>query len=224
MKTVRIGLLLLAGAALAGLAAVLLRLIPAAVPASAALRAQGVLIDPGHGGFDVGAIGANGSEEDKLNLSVALALQEALAERDIPAVLTRTGHDALGQSKEEDMQARADMIKTSSAAVLVSIHMNSFPDDPTVFGPQVFYQRSSSVGEGFASALQPFLNDCSGGSRKPAAQGLMVLRAAEGVLPGVLVECGFISNPEEEEKLNDPAYQKKLAQAIAEGIAGYCGE
>ena len=223
MKKTRIGLLLLLSALVAGLLVFLLGRYSVHVPAANLLSIEGVLIDPGHGGFDVGAIGVNGSHEDKLNLAFSKALQEALIERGIPAMLLRPDDNALGETKEEDMQTRADAIKNSKAAALVSIHMNSFPDDPEVFGPQVFFQRSSRQGETFAEALQPYLNDVSGGRRKPNSQGLMVLRAAEGVLPGVLVECGFLSNEKEAAMLSDPAYQKAFTEALAEGIMAYFG-
>lgn len=191
-------------------------------PAAAILTEQGVLIDPGHGGFDVGAIGVSGSEEDKLNLEMAQALKQELESRGIPAELLRPTQEALAQTKEADMEARAQAIRESTAAVLISLHMNSFPQDASVHGPQVFYQQDSHIGQDFASVLQPYLNDVANGTRKPAAQRLIVLSAAEGVLPGVLVECGFLTNAEEEENLKKPGYRKRFAAALADGIQAYC--
>jgi len=185
-----------------------------------ALSERGVLIDAGHGGADVGALGVSGAEEDKLNLSVAQLLKEELEQRGIPVAMTRETHDALAETKDGDMQTRAEIIGSSDAAVFVSIHMNSFPDDPGVWGPQVFYQRDSRTGEAFAKAIQPFLNEVTGGTRKPNSMGLFVLKAAS--MPAVLVECGFLSNAEEEQKLQDEQHQKKLVKAIVDGIEAYC--
>ncbi|MDD3919705.1 MAG: N-acetylmuramoyl-L-alanine amidase [Eubacteriales bacterium] len=192
-------------------------------PAAATLVTGGILIDPGHGGADVGATGANGSVEADMNLAVAQKLKLELESRGIPVTLTRETPDALGDSKEADMKKRGKLIQTSTAAAFVSIHMNSYPEDPAVSGPQVFYDKSSVIGKDFANAMQPYLNKATGGTRKPNSLGLFVLQAAEGVMPGVLVECGFLTNPTEEQKLLDEDYQNTLAVAIADGILAYCG-
>ncbi len=178
-----------------------------------------VLIDAGHGGFDVGATGVSGVTEQQLNLQVAQQLQQVLQNRGIPCYMTRTDEGALGKSKDEDMRNRAQIIYESPATVMVSIHMNAFSQDSTVSGPQVFYQEGSREGEKLAGIIQSQLNEL-GGSRQCSANDLMVLRA--GNAPAVLVECGFISNPDEEAKLRDSRYQKKLAKAIADGLEAYC--
>lgn len=98
-------------------------------------KAFSVLIDAGHGGFDVGATGVSGVSEQLLNLQVAQQLKQVLEDRGIECYMTRTDERALGQSKDEDMQNRAQMIYKSPATVMVSIHMNSFPQDSTVSGP-----------------------------------------------------------------------------------------
>ncbi|MBR0026280.1 MAG: N-acetylmuramoyl-L-alanine amidase [Clostridia bacterium] len=189
--------------------------------ASKAHLSDGVLIDPGHGGEDVGAIAPNsGVYEDKLNLEVSLALQAELDTRGAEAELTRKDGNALGETKDLDMQERARLIGESESGVMVSIHMNSFPADPNVWGPQVFYQEGSSTGRALAECIQKELNKVTGGTRKTSADNLFVLRAAQ--VPAVLVECGFLTNPEEDQKLQDPEYQRLIANAIAEGIADYC--
>ena len=177
-----------------------------------------VLVDAGHGGFDVGAVGVSGSHEQALNLQVALALERELELRGIPTTMTRIDEGALGQNKSDDMEKRAAKIRGSRAAVTVSIHMNSFAQDSTVAGPQVFYQEGSTRGEALAAIVQDKLN-ALGGSRRHSPNDLMVLRA--GQAPAILVECGFLSNPEEEGKLMTEKYQKKLAAAIADGLEAW---
>lgn len=189
--------------------------------ASSARLSDGVLIDPGHGGDDVGAIApGSGVHEDTLNLAVSLALADELSARGTDAPLTRSDDNALGETKELDMQKRARIIGERSGGVMVSIHMNSFPSDSAVWGPQVFYQEGSASGRALADAIQARLNAMTGGTRKSSADNLYVLRAAN--VPAVLVECGFLTNPAEDSKLQQADYQQELAKAIADGIADYC--
>lgn len=184
--------------------------------------AKGVLIDPGHGGADVGAVApGSGIYEAEVNLSMAYALKAALNEQGVePVTLTRIDGDALGPTKDEDMEERARIIRESEAAAIVSIHMNSFTD-PAVWGPQVFYDADSPGGKRLAYAIQKRLNDATGGSRRPQTQRLIVLRAAN--VPAVLVECGFLTNPEEDKKLQDPEYQALISRAVAQGVLDCAG-
>lgn len=184
---------------------------------------KGVLIDPGHGGGDVGAVAPNsGVQESELNLAVSIALKEELIERGVKNVdLTRSDADALGPTKDEDMQERARIISSTDAAIMVSIHMNSFPSDPEVKGPQVFYQTGDTVSQQLAQVIQKRLNDAAGTSREIRQMDLFVLRNA--TVPAVLVECGFLTNAEEDKLLQQEDYQHVIADAIADGIADYCG-
>ena len=186
-------------------------------------KAEGltVLIDAGHGGFDVGAVGVSGTQEQLLNLEIARTLERELELRGVPYTMTRTDEAALGRNKSDDMANRAAMIRQSSAKIMVSIHMNTFAQDSTVSGPQVFYQEGSTRGESLAAAVQAKLN-ALGGKRSHSSNDLMVLRA--GNAPAILVECGFISNPEEEALLREDGYQKKLAAAIADGLEAWWQE
>jgi len=86
------------------------------------------------------------------------------------------------------------------------------------------FQKGSAASRALADALQPHLSEAAGTDRLPMEQNLIVLRAAEGVLPAALIECGFLSNPEEEKLLQSDAYQKRFVRAIADGIAEFCGE
>lgn len=193
-----------------------------ATPALSVNLTAGVLIDPGHGGADVGAISpVSGAHEAPLNLEMALALKAALEKQDVgPVTLTRADENALGPTKDADMEERSRIIRETDAALMVSIHMNSFTD-PEVWGPQVFYDAESAGGKRLAQAIQNRLNEATGGTRSPRTQGLIVLRAAS--VPAVLVECGFLTNPEEDQKLRDGEYQAMIAEAIALGILDFGG-
>lgn len=177
----------------------------------------GVLIDPGHGGDDVGAIApASGAHEAPLNLAVANALAEQLRQRGVYAELTRKDDNALGSTKDADMQARGATIASTDCGVMISIHMNSFPDDTSVCGPQVFYQQGDRESERLANIIQDKLNSFSGGSRRPLEYDLFVLRSAK--VPAVLIECGFLTNADEDAKLQTAEYQQGLAKAVADAI------
>lgn len=104
--------------------------------------ADGVVIDPGHGGADPGAIAPNtGALESDMNLRMAQALVDELNARGIPTKMTRAGYGAIGDTKEEDMAQRRTLINGSGCAALVSIHMNAFPDDSSVWGPRCSIRR-----------------------------------------------------------------------------------
>jgi N-acetylmuramoyl-L-alanine amidase len=150
---------------------------------------------------------------------VSQRLSQVLKEAGIAVTMTRQNSSALGSTKDQDMNERARLISVSTASLLISIHMNSFPSDSSVWGPQVFYQAGSREGEKLANKIQQELNEATGGKRQAASNDLMVLRA--GKAPAVLVECGFISNPQEEQKLGTEDYQLLIAQAIARGIKEY---
>lgn len=190
-----------------------------------------ILIDPGHGDTDVGTIGAlTGCYEKDINLTIALKLKTALEEKGVTVRMTRADDAPLGpadegdiaQRKENDMQARENIIAEAGANLLVSIHQNAF-EDPEVRGPQVFFLKynDKSYGVEFAQAIQDALNaqilqemprDISYGNWRLLKQGSQ---------PGCIVECGFLSNPEEELLLLDDAYQDKLVMAITAGIEAY---
>lgn len=221
MQRPRLAVVLLCGLLAVGIALGVYFTVFAAPALSVNLEA-GVLIDPGHGGADVGAISpVSGAHEAPINLEMSLALKEALDRQDIgPVSLTRTDQHALGPTKDEDMQERSRIIRETSAALMVSIHMNSFTD-PDVWGPQVFYDADSTAGRQLAQAIQNRLNQATGGTRQPLTLQLIVLRAAN--VPAVLVECGFLTNPEEEQKLRTADYQALIAEAITLGILDFGG-
>ena len=183
----------------------------------------GVVIDAGHGGADPGAISTiSGAHEDDMNLRVAEALETELESRGILVFMTRSDGEAVGATKQDDMAFRREFTNSSGAAAFVSIHMNSFPDNPSVWGPQVFYDENSASSRAFAAIIQDKLNAITGGARQISADDLYVLR--EAPMPAVLIECGFLSNRAETELLCDPQYQDKLACIIYAAVTDALSE
>lgn len=198
----------------------------AAVTASQLSRDPVIVIDPGHGGEDPGMLGVGGLKEKGINLAVAWKLKEILQEQGFSVVMTREedtclcGEDARNK-KAQDMQKRIAIIEEASPLLTVSIHQNSY-QDPEVFGPQVFYYTDSAEGEALAGFLQEELNQGLSIKRPRKEKGnktYYLLKKSKGVL--AIVECGFLTNPEEAALLQEEKYQKKVAEAIARGIGRY---
>jgi len=172
-----------------------------------------ILIDAGHGGFDTGAVSAfSGKCESDINLSVAQKLGDILAEKGCTVEYTRSSASALADTKEEDMALRSQQIALLNDGCMVSIHMNAFTA-AAVWGPQIFYQEGAQESKLLALQIQKKLNQFTGGTRKAQAADFLVLRFA--TQPAVLIECGFMTNAAEEEKLLDEDYQQEMARAIA---------
>ena len=182
-----------------------------------------VIIDPGHGGADAGAIGGSGTLEKDLNLALARELALRFEEAGIPVLLTRdtdelvlhAGEDVAGKRKQKDLYNRAAIANRYPNATLISIHMNAYPVSK-YRGLQVYYNKNSTesallarrITDRVKAELDPVY------TRVPNFRGeeLYLLSHAEG--RAVLVECGFLSNPEEEAKLLEKDYQKKLSFCI----------
>ena len=180
-----------------------------------------IVLDAGHGGWDPGKTGTGGANEKELNLAVVGKLAEYLEQGGAEVILTRESDDALGEGKRTDMAERRRIANESGADILVSIHQNAFPS-AKVRGAQVFYHNSSGNGKVLAECVQESLRHRVDGSNNRQAKedkDYYILRTTE--FPAVLVECGFLSNAEEEKLLNDATYQEKLAWAIYCGILDY---
>lgn len=185
-----------------------------------------IVLDPGHGGSDPGMIGIDGLEEKGINLSVSLLLKEKLEERGYTVVLTRETdkglYDESAQNKKaQDMQRRIALIDETAPVLTVSIHQNSY-HDPSVKGPQVFYYETSGEGKELAADLQESLNTLPEVERPREIKGnttYYLLKRSKGIL--VIAECGFLTNPQEAELLQKEEYQKKVADALADGIEKY---
>lgn len=184
-----------------------------------------IVIDPGHGGFDPGKVGAAQSLEKDINLSIARKLSDMLAESGYTVYMTRTEDEALCQGNESskkmaDMKNRVAVIEEVKPALAVSIHQNSYSAGTK--GAQVFYHSDSEEGKRLAGILQQTIKETVGDDNhrvEKANESYYMLR--EVTCPLVIVECGFLSNPEEEALLNDENYQKKMAKGIAEGIENF---
>lgn len=188
-----------------------------------------VLIDAGHGGEDGGAT-ANGLTEKDINLSVAKKLKTLVEESGGKAIMTREedvsvadeNRDKKISFKQSDLSNRKKMIKNCNADIFVSIHMNKFPEEK-YWGSQVFYadkpQNSQKLGEAIQNALFEVLNDGNTRKAKKADSKIFILKNAE--VPSVIVECGFLSNNQEAEKLKTDEYQQNLAAAVFKGICDY---
>lgn len=191
-----------------------------------------VIIDPGHGGFDAGA-SANGVIEKNINLDVSKILQQYIESAGGTAILTRTedASTAVPESerkismKMSDLSERKKAIEDFDADVFVSIHMNKF-EQQQYSGAQVFYDSGSEESKKLAEMLQQALKDVVDKDNKRSAKaskgGIYVLRGNN--IPSALVECGFLSNKGEAEKLGDEEYQRKLAWGIYTGIVRYFSE
>lgn len=185
-----------------------------------------VVIDAGHGGDDPGKVGINNALEKDINLQIAMLVKQYLEANDIQVVMTREAdeglYDAGGSNKKvQDMKRRIAIIEETAPLVAVSIHQNSYPEE-YVHGAQVFYYNGSVEGQKLANYIQTRLIDTvdSDNTRQIKANDSYYLLKKTGV-PIVIVECGFLSNGEEAEKLISEEYQKEVAWAIAIGIVQY---
>jgi N-acetylmuramoyl-L-alanine amidase len=182
-----------------------------------------IAVDPGHGGYDGGARAANrGLWEKVYNLQISLALKDILTSRGATVVMTRDADVALndpnppGRKKRQDMERRAERVLTHGAEVLLSIHQNDYRVK-SQHGPQVFYRKDCPAGRELSVLLQTHLNDALyPGSRRRANVGDFYINSLG--IPSALIECGFLSNSAEEQKLRDPDYQRKVAEAIADSV------
>lgn len=185
-----------------------------------------VMIDSGHGGFDSGKVGLDGSLEKDINLQIALYLKDLLLQDGLEVEMIREEDVGLydeneANKKQQDMKRRVEKIEASKPDLVVSIHQNSYTEE-YVKGPQVFYYETSEKGKLLASALQESLNENLQIERPreiKANDTYYILRRTP--VPTVIVECGFLSNSQEVKLLNTQEYQQKVAQAVREGILTY---
>ncbi len=179
-----------------------------------------VVLDFGHGGFDAGAVGVDtGVLETELNLAIGEQVAEALIARGCMVLRTRTSADAIDDTKRLDMRRRGVLLNTEGADCTVSIHMNKF-SDRTVSGPMCYYQAGAVEGQILAQCVMDALTDALERPSRLANPGNNYVTRIPAA-PAVLVECGFLSNAQDEQLLQDAAYQAKLANAIAEGVLSY---
>jgi len=185
-----------------------------------------VAVDAGHGGYDGGAVGrVSGVPEKGLNLDVAQRVEQLLLAQGAQVVMTRTGDYALCdedppiRKKLQDMQRRAKIITDGGADLVLSIHMNEYAGR-SESGPQVFYREECPAGRLLAGAVQAAMHDGLAPKTQRTALGGDYYILTLGV-PSVLVECGFLSNREEEALLLNEEYRQRVAQAIVQGVADW---
>lgn len=187
-----------------------------------------VLIDPGHGGIDSGAIGIKtGNKESDLNLDLSNSLKKYLSASAFSVTMTRENQDGLYGTvsdgfKRRDMQKRKEIIESTNPDIVVSIHMNKFPS-PTRRGAQVCYQKGDAISQKFAESVQQSLNAHInlpelGRAFEPISGDFFVCKIKK---PAIIVECGFLSSPDDDILLSQKKHREKVAYTIYNGILSY---
>lgn len=198
---------------------------------SAALSEQPVIIiDPGHGGVDGGAVGVNGTVEKRINLEIALRLRDVFAQAGYTVIMTRdtdisihdSTADTIREMKVSDLRNRLKLTEMYPDSLLISIHQNTLGDS-SVTGAQVFYSPNNPESQLLAQSIQDCFNggiQLSGDRQiKSAGDNLYLFYKAKNV--AVLAECGFLSNSTEEAMLCDPEHQDDIVYCIYRGTLEY---
>lgn len=188
-----------------------------------------VVIDAGHGGFDGGAVAADGTLEKDLNLQIALKLDDMCKLLGFRTLLVRdtdrsTMDDGVtNHKKRSDLNNRLKIMGEKENCIFISIHQNEY-STAQPHGTQVFYapkvSGSDVLAEYLQSAVQQYVQQDNKRVIKAGTSSAFLLYHA--VRPAVIVECGFMSNPQDLENLKDEDYQQRLAFAMAAGILNYC--
>ncbi len=185
-----------------------------------------IVLDAGHGGRDGGSIGVNGTIEKEINLEYVLLLKESLVKQGYKVILTRKSDDGLysefaKNKKTSDMNARYKIIKKANPNLVISIHMNSFKSE-SAKGAMTYYRKGDKSGNQCADIIQKSIATyCGARSLSGKVGDYYMLNCS--YYTSVLIECGFISNAEEERLLNSSAYKKQLVEAITRGVLLYLG-
>ena len=188
-----------------------------------------IVIDAGHGKPDEGAESRSGTTEAEINLKIALKLQNLLEQSGSSVILTRSDENAiydidaktLRQKKISDIHNRVKIGNESSADIFVSIHLNKIPQQQ-YDGWQTFYNSNSTEGQKLAVSIQTNLNEAIQKENKRVAKSIENIYIVKHVqIPTTIVECGFLSNPDEEKMLLEDEYQNRLAWGIYNGIIDY---
>lgn len=192
-----------------------------------------IILDAGHGGEDGGAVSANGTAEKNLNLDIALSLRDMLASYGIKVVMTRTedvllydrNADYMGRKKVLDLRARMEICEKNPDALFVSIHMNSFPLEK-YSGLQVWCAPDSPDSLALASSIQSSVRETlqRDNDRLVKTAGSNIYLLHDNPNTAVLIECGFLSNPEECRRLSDEKYRKELSFVMFSAIIEYLNQ
>lgn len=186
-----------------------------------------IIVDAGHGGIDGGATSCTGVLESQFNLEIALKLNDLLHFMGYETKMVRTSDtsiytegNTIASQKVSDLKERVKIVNSTENAILISIHQNTYPDS-RYSGAQVFYANdefSKILAKEVQDAFKKTLNPESKRQSKPS-DGIYLMQHISR--PGILVECGFISNPEEESYLRSGDYQKKLCSVIASSLSSF---
>ena len=182
-----------------------------------------VLIDAGHGGKDPGKIGANNVLEKDINLKISMYVKKYLEKQNIKVIMTREDGERLADSQVGDLKERVRIINEEAPDLAVSIHQNSY-HETSVKGTQLFYFTHSKDAKEAADMIQKGLEAGKVDKVRPVKANDTYYLLKKTEVPVVIVECGFLSNYEEAEKLASQEYQKLLAEAIADGVIEYVGK
>lgn len=185
-----------------------------------------VIIDPGHGGIDVGAVGIDGSLEKNINLSISLDLYDYLSVSGINTVLTRDGDYEVYKAGEgrvkSDLYNRMDFINSVPDGMLISIHQNHFENEAE-WGTQIWYspndEKSPTIADMILNSVKKNIQPENIRTNRKSDNSYYILYKAQK--PSIMIECGFISNKKENDKLQNKEYQKDMAYSI---LAGICEE
>lgn len=181
-----------------------------------------VVLDAGHGSSDSGKVGINGVLEKDINLFISKKTKKYLEKKGVRVIMTRDKDESLaegenGNRKVQDMKARVKRINDTKPDLAVSIHQNSYHEE-SIHGAQVFYYEHSESGEKDARILQEALLAVDPDNTRQVKANTTYYLLKRTEVPILIVECGFLSNQEEAEKLASEDYQKEIAKAIANGI------
>lgn len=189
------------------------------------LSGKVIVLDPGHGGYDGGAVSKSGLQEKGVTLKIALLVRDYLQESGALVIMTRdVDKDLAGSAtrrrKAVDLMERARIVKTSDADAFISIHLNSIPS-PRWSGAQTFYYPTLEANKKMAESIQlELIHNLENTDRQARHSGeVYILKTSP--IPSALVEVGFLSHPGEAKLLGEEAYQKKMATAIYHGILRY---
>lgn len=193
-----------------------------------------MVLDPGHGGEDGGAVSSDGVAESQINLDVALRVEDLLRFSGWQTKMTRRedvsihseGASSTREKKASDLKNRVNLVNGTQNAILLSIHQNSLPSSVVTHGAQAFFNEQEGA-DTLAKLIQDSLNHAINKERPKQAKAMdpSIYLMKKAMAPGILVECGFLSNQAETILLQDAVHQRKLAAAIAAGfLRGMAGE
>lgn len=185
-----------------------------------ALLGKTIVIDAGHGGFDPGAIGGGGVLEKDVNLAISQRVAAMLRQVGANVVETRTTDDALAESKRQDTYRRVEIAEDNQAGLFITIQANSIPQRQ-YRGAQVFFAAGSAEGQGLSESIQQSLSQVLQNTNRVAKSIENIYVVNKLAIPSIVVETGFLSNPDEELLLADSRYQQLVAYAVFLGIVSY---